>query len=259
MRILKIFLCSVFVFSLFISFSFGESDESKKMQSIDRLFQQAGNYYEMGQYDKAVTEYKNILRDGYDSGPLEYNLGNAYFRIGDLANAILSYERAKRIVPRDADLKANYRFARAEVRGDVLDKRGIWNWRPLKVYSESLTINELILILSGTYIVVLLIITVSFYRPWILRKFSIVTFLLIISFMGNLYIAWHKTNLVGKEAIVLDSEIQSKFAPIDSATKFFNLYKGMNIIVLGEKSGWYKVKRSDGKIGWIKKEQVEIV
>jgi len=253
MRKRKVFLYSIFIVLLFTPIGGAEDTSTSK------LFYEAGNYYEIGQYDKAVEEYKKIIASGAESGPIEYNLGNAYFRAGDVANAILSYERAKRLMPRDADLNANYRFATNQIRGRVLSKKGIWSWRPLRLYVASLTINELILILSGTYILTLLIFAVGLYWPQVLRKLSIVTVLLILSFMCNLYITWHKISLVGTEAIVMDSEVQSRFAPIDAATKFFNLYKGMNIVILSEKSGWYKVRRQDGKIGWIKKEQLEII
>ena len=54
---------------------------------------------------------------GLESGELHYNLGNAWFRLGELGPAILHYERARRSMPRDDDLAANLALAALADRG----------------------------------------------------------------------------------------------------------------------------------------------
>jgi len=49
------------------------------------------------------------------------------------------------------------------------------------------------------------------------------------------------------------------YGPFESATKFFSLQEGMKARVVNEKEDWYKVKRDDGKSGWIKKDTLEII
>lgn len=56
------------------------------------------------------------LRDaGGDNAAVEYNLGNIYFRLGELGRAVLHYRRAERLAPGDPRLRANLRFARDRV------------------------------------------------------------------------------------------------------------------------------------------------
>ena len=88
----------------------------------------------------------------------------------------------------------------------------------------------------------------------------IVLILLFLIFgMGNLVITWHKANAIGKEAVILSPEFDSRYGPFDSATVFFKLYEGMKVRVLRDKDAWDKVERVDGKMGWIKREAIGII
>lgn len=67
---------------------------------------------------------------GYSAASL-YNLGNAYARSGKIALAVLEYERARVLAPRDPDIEANLAHAR-ELKGiapqtrDWLEQYGRW-------------------------------------------------------------------------------------------------------------------------------------
>ena len=98
------------------------------------IFSKGNQFYEAGEYGKAAKEYEKILQAGKQSGPVYFNLANSYFRIGLYGRAILNYERAERLMPRDADVKANYNFARSMVRDKILPKKGIWGWKPFLQY-----------------------------------------------------------------------------------------------------------------------------
>ena len=52
--------------------------------------------YEDGLYEQAARSYQQLADKGYDDPALYYNLGNAYFKQGDLGRAILNYLRAER-------------------------------------------------------------------------------------------------------------------------------------------------------------------
>ncbi len=256
-RLIKVFILICLACAVASSVSAAKEGDDKA--SLDKIFSDAGNLYEMGKYDVAIGEYNKILKSGYDSGVLEFNLGNAYFKKGDLGHAILSYERAKRIMPRDADLKANLSLAKAKIKGNVEENMGLLEWRPLKMCLENISANEIVYILSAIYLALLLFILLALYRPVFMKNLVAVIIILALLFSFNFYIAFHKIRLTETQSIVIAPEIEAKFAPIDSATKFFNLYEGMDVIVLSEKNGWAKVKRSDGKVGWINKTGIEAI
>ncbi|HSA31118.1 MAG TPA: tetratricopeptide repeat protein, partial [Candidatus Omnitrophota bacterium] len=81
------------------------------------VFAKANTEYQQGRYEEAGGLYEQILESGQESGALYYNLGNSYFKKGQIGKAILNYERALDFFPRDADLQANYAFARSITRG----------------------------------------------------------------------------------------------------------------------------------------------
>ena len=68
--------------------------------------------YQEGAYPAAIEAYEAVRDAGYTSAGLEYNLGNAYFKTGELGRAILHWERAIELDPGDADARANLELAR---------------------------------------------------------------------------------------------------------------------------------------------------
>ncbi|MDQ7822921.1 MAG: tetratricopeptide repeat protein [Candidatus Eremiobacteraeota bacterium] len=79
----------------------------------DRLFQEGNEAYRNGTYQKAIECYLKITAIQQVASPqLYYNLGNAYFRDNKLGYAILYYEKAHRLLPRDRDIAFNLEFAR---------------------------------------------------------------------------------------------------------------------------------------------------
>jgi tetratricopeptide (TPR) repeat protein len=80
------------------------------------LFIRANGLYGDGKYAEAATAYEQILAQGIESGAVQYNLGNAYLKAGDVGRAVLAYERARRLIPGDPDLAANLGFARESAR-----------------------------------------------------------------------------------------------------------------------------------------------
>ena len=80
-------------------------------QSPDDLMKSANKFYQDGNYQLAVESYQKILGQGFESGALYYNLGNAYFKTGKLGYAIFSYEKGLKIDPNDEDLSYNLKIA----------------------------------------------------------------------------------------------------------------------------------------------------
>ncbi len=62
-------------------------------------------------------------RAGQWNPALFYNLGNAYFRTGDLGRAILNYERALALDPSQPEARANLQLARDQARALELAPR----------------------------------------------------------------------------------------------------------------------------------------
>ena len=74
-------------------------------------YNEANALYRDGDFAAARRSYLEVAEAGVQDARLYYNLGNACFKSGKLGEAILWYERARRLVPHDEDIKANLRFA----------------------------------------------------------------------------------------------------------------------------------------------------
>src|SRR5256885_5435373 len=82
----------------------------------DANFSRANDEYARGQFQEAVHDYESLVQAHEWSAPLFYNLGNAYFRSGDLGRAILNYERALALEPQHPESLANLTVARDDAR-----------------------------------------------------------------------------------------------------------------------------------------------
>lgn len=92
------------------------------LPSAQEQFFEANRAYKDDRYSAAVEGYRKLVDDGYVSGHIYYNLGNAFFRLGEVGQAILFYERARLLIPRDDDLLFNLAHARSQTvdaTGDV--------------------------------------------------------------------------------------------------------------------------------------------
>jgi tetratricopeptide (TPR) repeat protein len=63
---------------------------SMRAQSPQQVLDHANKLYEQNKFAEARDAYETILRNGYSNGELYYNLGNAYYKSGNIAKAILT-------------------------------------------------------------------------------------------------------------------------------------------------------------------------
>ena len=82
-------------------------DASAQESSATGLMAKANERYERGGYAEATQQYEALIDRGYSDAALYFNLGNAYLESGDLGRAILNYLRARRLSPRDTDIRDN--------------------------------------------------------------------------------------------------------------------------------------------------------
>jgi tetratricopeptide (TPR) repeat protein len=221
-------------------------------------FYKANEFYQNGEYDKAIAEYEKIYDKGYQSGNLYYNLGNAYFKTGKMGKAILSYERARRLIPRDADLESNYKHARSLIEGSALAPSKPWIARFIHNIFGQFAVNEIAILLSILYMLVLaLLATAMFIHSK--RQVAIAIGVVIVIFTLGASSLSQKAGLTGSEAIVMEKSGEAKFEPFERATTHFTIYEGMKVRAVHKNSGWHKIERLDGKIGWVRSSGIEII
>ena len=61
-------------------------------EGASSLFAEANKAYNEANYSDAVARYKQILAEGQHSAALYYNLGNAFYRLNQVAESIYFFE-----------------------------------------------------------------------------------------------------------------------------------------------------------------------
>src|ERR1051325_4488967 len=87
---------------------------------ISSEFDSANKLYGQGKFSEAASAYEKLARSGSVSPAVYFNLGNAFFKSGEIGRAIAAYRQAEKIAPRDPDVRANPQFIRNQIQGPTL-------------------------------------------------------------------------------------------------------------------------------------------
>ena len=77
--------------------------------------------YNNAEYAKALEYYQRILDSGKHSAELYFNMGNAHYKLENVAESIYFYEKALLLSPGDAEIKNNLGYAQ-NMRLDAIEK-----------------------------------------------------------------------------------------------------------------------------------------
>ena len=226
-----------------------------KKQDVLSFFNDAAGVYKNGEYDKAIGSYEQMVDSGFVSGEVYYNLGNSYFKKGSLGKAILNYERARRLLPRDSDLLSNLKYAHASIKNLPAQPQKSFG-KKILAYVEYLSSDEEAVIgliaLLGLIVVHLL----GLYFRWpSLTKAGMLSFVVVI-FMVHLGACFLKASDEKSAAIILVAT-EARFEPETKATAHFYAAEGLCVKIIEENSGWIKVQRLDGNEGWLPREVLQ--
>lgn len=227
----------------------------------DDTFQQANNAYQKNDFAQAAQLYRQLLADGFRSPELEYNLGNACYKLDSLGKAILHYERALLLAPHDKDIRANLDIARAQVKGGLEALPEFFLLAAWKTARSALTSSRwgllaLALWWSGA-------VGLGF---WLLGKtrrqkktgfFSGATCLLLSLLPFSLALSRHWYEQNTRQAILLDETAPMRSAPDQQGSEILILHEGTKVQLLDFLGGWWQVKLPNGERGWLEGNTLE--
>ncbi len=228
--------------------------------TLQQLIDKANEYYKQAKYDSAIALYGEVLNSGWTAPELYYNLGNAYYRRGLLAKAILNYERAYRLDPSNEKIKHNLEFARQFIQDDFSRVNEFflkrW-WRGLALMFRA---DVWAYVSVAFFAVALLLLFVFFFARTVSWRKTGFFVSLIAFFFAILTFSLSLSNkhyvLNSGEAIVLQPTSVRSSPSIDG-TELYLLHEGVKVKVLSTNDGWYEVKLPNGSIGWLPKSDVE--
>ena len=222
----------------------------------------ANQHYEAGEYEHAVEAYQSIVDAGVMDGALFYNLGNAYFKSGDLGRAILNYRRAQRWLPRDPDVAANLQLARAQTK-DRLEAEAGSDLAHLveRLLVEWTTLDEAAAVALGLWVLCCALIMAGTVRPRARRALSYgiaaVAMLLALSVMS---VGMRVFGERGRwPAVIVTDSVEVRSGPgVDYLTEF-TLHAGTEVHIIEGRAGWVRLALPGDLQGWAPGETVERV
>lgn len=220
------------------------------------IFEEANQYYKDEDFEKAKVAYQALVDSGFKNVALFFNLGNAYFRTGNLGEAMLYYHKAKKLDPNDDAIDHNIALAEQQLvdkieplpRGFFADFKmwlssapaGLIGWLALVFGLSTLIFGYLFLFtekrvlgFSGMLIGITLSIVLFVYSQWISN---------------------HKTRI--KEGVILSQSTYVKSGPTGQQSDLFILHEGTHFKILAKSGEWLEIRIADGKRGWVSKSDV---
>jgi len=238
----------IHIFILLNSFiSFSQTEEA---------FESANAAYADDEFKKAEQLYKSILDQGLVSSELYFNLGNAYFKMNDLANAIYHYEKALQYNPSDADIKENLKIANTQTIDKVKDAPES-NFRSF-MYSvtHALKLNTwawVSIFLSFIFGVLMILYFRSSAVKLKRRNFSLAIIFLILA-IASLIFGRFQNQLQQEQsyAIIFENQLPVLVEPNPRSNINFELNKGTKVILGSTFRDYTEITLSDGSEGWVK-------
>jgi len=211
--------------------------------------------YNSEAYREAAGYYEDVLAQGYESAELYYNLGNAYFNLNKLPEAILNYERAKVLDPRDEDIAFNLSIANSMIPDKIEEVPEIFYVRWWKMLRDSINLHILTILSLVVFALIVLSAGIFFLsRNMLMRKFAFwVGGVLIVLGIIIFSMTYTKYNMQSEhvEAIVFDPTITVKSSPNQLGNDLFVIHEGTKVFIIEEINNWCNIRIANGSEGWM--------
>jgi len=218
-------------------------------------FFRANQAYKEGRYPEAVDGYEQLIGAGLKNGHLYYNLGNCYFRLNQLGRAILNYERARLLIPRDPDLSFNLSNARDQTQDAVPESQHFLSMTFF--WLDSLSLYEVFWCFGILIVLFWGVVWIRLFFRWEWTYYASITFLIFWAIAALSFgMKWHQ-DWTDDRAVILKKEVRVLAGPDTQDTVLFKLHEGTIVHHERSEDGWILVHLPDKKRGWVKAEAVE--
>ena len=222
---------------------------------------EADSAYVQERYEQAISLYNKLLETGA-SASVYYNLGNAYYRTGDMAHAILAYERAYLMEPGDADIRFNLQLARTKTIDKIVPESEMFfiTWfRQMIDWDSADQWGRSVVVCFALFVVSLLLYFFAGRMLWRKVGFGVGVCTLILAVLFHIFAYQQQQKLlVRTHAIVMSSSLTVKSTPSISGTDLFVLHEGTKVEITDDTmKDWKEIRLADGKVGWVPVKTIE--
>lgn len=241
--------------------SIGDDSQFSKLEDVTKA--EGDSAYMRDDYASAIQVYEVLLSKG-EAADLYYNLGNSYYKAGEIARAILNYERALLLQPGNGDIRANLEIARSKTIDKVEPVPEIFFVSWTKSLINSMSVDSWAV--CGIVCFLLLIVSLYFFifsKQTGLKKVGFICgiIFLVVTIVANVFAGQQKDELVNRNsAIVINPSVTVRSTPSESGTSLFILHEGHKVDVKDSSmKDWKEIRLEDGKVGWVPASAIEVI
>jgi tetratricopeptide (TPR) repeat protein len=231
--------------------------------TVEEKFQQGVTLFTAGSYQEALDKWNDIYNTGYRSANLYYNIGNAYFKLNDIPDAILFYERAYLLKPADENINYNLQIARTLIvdRFQEIPELFFIKWYNFIALFRST--NSWARTSLVSFILFLLFLSLYIYSSRYRQKvtgFWLAVIFIILATTSSAFAVRNKSLVYDShKAIITSPLVSGKSSPDNSGTDLFVLHEGTKVSIEDEVGEWYEIRLSDGNKGWVPLNSLNII
>lgn len=221
-------------------------------------FDDANRQYQSGNFSESSIAYEKILVSEGPRAAVFYDLGNSYLSLKKYGLAILAYERARLLTPRDPDLMANLTLARKAAAAFEETKMNPWLEAVITYFSR----DELSWLFAGAalFLGAVILLCGLMCLPRRIYKITVgcasAAGLLILFGAAVLYLRRSESS----KGIVLSESATIRLSPFEKAESLGTLGPG-KMVRLGVKNGDFQYVEVSGASlqGWLANKDVAAI
>ncbi len=219
-------------------------------QAVTLSREDAGRAIEL--YREAAAGFRALRDAGVASAALDYNLGNTYFRLGNLGQAILHYRRAETLAPGDGRIAANLRYARGRVEPHISPSGGARLAQHLLAWHYQSSVEQRYAALAGCAAVGagLLLAWLRWRRALLLAGLA----LLLFGWAAAGSLLWQlRDEARHPHAVLVQDQQPLRLARGESADLALPqpLGAGVEVRIVQQRGEWVEVRLANDQTGWL--------
>lgn len=220
----------------------------------------ANGLYADAEFQQAARLYQQLVDEGFRDSSLYFNLGNSYYKQGDLGRAIANYLRAQRLTPRDPEIIANLEIAR----GQASDRSNSGDDSTFELIASVthrwLTLNELALITLGLWCLFIVVAATYILARASPRRVMLPALVVscIVFVAGASAFSSHMYVDLTDKVVVVANTVDVSAGPGDHYDNQFTLRSGAEARLLETRGRWVHLEMPGGqRQGWVSDGAVE--